>query len=143
MQEENNISSHFFSQRTERLAAVMGVNIQDLPDIIGVSRRMLFGYRSGSHQVSAKALAKLVAAEERAGIGKEMTYPIETMQNPLQVVERSTGYGGGKKEKFLEQRVADLESHVVDIDSRHNEIMSILSEIRNSQKKNFPESEEK
>ena len=121
----------------------MGVNIQDLPDIIGVSRRMLFGYRSGSHQVSAKALAKLVAAEERAGIGKEMTYPIETMQNPLQVVERSTGYGGGKKEKFLEQRVADLESHVVDIDSRHNEIMSILSEIRNSQKKNFPESEEK
>ena len=136
MQEENNISSHFFSQRTERLAAVMGVNIQDLPDIIGVSRRMLFGYRSGSHQVSAKALAKLEAAEEKAGIKKirydDLKGELEMIMEPGHVY----GSGGGGAPKYLEERVADLESKYV-------KILEMFSEIRNGQKKILRASETK
>ena len=57
-----------FLHRTDNLAARLGVNIQDLPDIIGISRRTLFGSRSEKGEVSTKTFAKLEAAEREAGL---------------------------------------------------------------------------
>lgn len=55
-------------RRTDALAVALGCDVQDLPEILGFSRASLFGYRSGKLNVSSKALAKLEAAELKAGI---------------------------------------------------------------------------
>jgi DNA-binding Xre family transcriptional regulator len=55
-----------FLHRTDQLAARMGLNVQDLAAIIGISRRTLFECRSAESAVSGKTLAKLDAAEARA-----------------------------------------------------------------------------
>lgn len=70
MQEKNRSSSQF-SQRTERLADVLKVQLGELPDRIGVSPRMFYGYRSGKYDVSDKAWRKLDQAERAAGIAPE------------------------------------------------------------------------
>jgi SOS-response transcriptional repressor LexA len=57
-----------FSQRTDFLATALCVFLRDLPGIIGISPRSMFGYRSGKYPVTAKALRKLEAAEQSAGI---------------------------------------------------------------------------
>ena len=62
----NSAPDRTFLQRTDSLAARLGCNVQDLPDIIGVSRRTIFEGRSAESAVSAKTLAKLEEAERRA-----------------------------------------------------------------------------
>lgn len=57
-----------FSKRTEALALRLGVNVEDLIDVIGVSRASLFSYRTGNRPISSKAWAKLEQAEKEAGI---------------------------------------------------------------------------
>lgn len=69
-QEKNRTFSHF-SHRTEILADKLNVQLQELGRVLGVSNRMLFGYRSGSYPISDKAWRKLEAAEKAAGIGHE------------------------------------------------------------------------
>lgn len=56
-----------FSERTDALAARLGLRIVDLPNILRVSEDMLMGYRSGRHRITAKAWRKLEAAETNAG----------------------------------------------------------------------------
>ena len=55
--------------RTDKLAFRLGKNIQDLPDILGISRRTLFACRVNEDTVTAKTWLKLEAAEKAAGIG--------------------------------------------------------------------------
>ena len=66
--QEDICSSLQFLQRTDALAAALNCRILDLPTEIGISERSLFGYRAGKYPVTAKALRKLQAAEERAGL---------------------------------------------------------------------------
>jgi len=47
----------------------MGVNVQQLPDFIGISRRTLFVGRASDFDVTAKTWLKLEAAEKMAEIG--------------------------------------------------------------------------
>lgn len=54
-----------FSERTDALAARLGLRIVDLPGILRVSEDMLMGYRSGRHRITAKAWRKLAAAESK------------------------------------------------------------------------------
>lgn len=61
-----------FSQRTDALASLLGCYLKDLPAKIGISERALFGYRTGRYPVTAKALRKLQAAEDAAGIRGEV-----------------------------------------------------------------------
>jgi hypothetical protein len=68
MQEKNRSFSQFF-YRTDLLADHFRVPVAALADKIGISERMLFGYRSGKYPISAKAWRKLEAAERAAGIG--------------------------------------------------------------------------
>jgi len=58
-----------FLARTDALANALRVNVEDLVDVLDVSRSSLFGWRAGRRKVSNKAWAKLEAAEREAGIG--------------------------------------------------------------------------
>lgn len=49
----------------------LGLNVQELPDVIGISRASLFSYRTGNRPLSSKAWRKLEAAEKEAGISTE------------------------------------------------------------------------
>lgn len=68
MQAKNEIFRDFL-KRTDELALRLGVNVQDLPDVMGVSRASLFCYRTGNRPITSKAWRKLEAAEAAAGIG--------------------------------------------------------------------------
>lgn len=57
-----------YLRRTDYLAARIGVNVQDLPGIVDVSRASLFSYRAGKRSIPPKAWHKLAAAEEAAGL---------------------------------------------------------------------------
>lgn len=57
-----------FSQRVDRLAAHLKIALRRLPQTLGISERMLFAYRKGSHPITAKAWAKLRQAEIAAGL---------------------------------------------------------------------------
>lgn len=57
-----------FSARTDKLAVRLGLNVEDLPPVIGIGRRTLFECRSADSAVSQKSWAKLEAAEQAAGI---------------------------------------------------------------------------
>jgi hypothetical protein len=59
--------SDFFS-RTNELAAKIGLNLSELPEILGFSKPMLFAYRSGKSPISFKAWAALERAERANGI---------------------------------------------------------------------------
>lgn len=58
-----------FCTRTDELAAILRLDVQDLVERIGVSRRTLFAGRKDDSSVSEKTLKKLEAAEREAGIG--------------------------------------------------------------------------
>ncbi len=71
-----------YSARTENLSLILGVNLSDLPEKIGVSNSMFHAYRSGKYPISAKAWAKLEAAERAAGIGNGQSANAENYGNP-------------------------------------------------------------
>lgn len=65
MQAENQTNSDF-SRRTNALAARLGLRLSDLTGVIGISKAMLFAYRS-NQPISGKVWAKLKNAEDLAG----------------------------------------------------------------------------
>jgi hypothetical protein len=80
-QEDSALRRTFF-HRTDHLAARLGLNVQELPAIIGISRRTLFECRSADSAVSNKTWSKLAAAERDAGISNE---PAESSTSPKEV----------------------------------------------------------
>ena len=48
----------------------MGINVQDLPDILGIGRASMFCCRTGKRPITRKTWLKLEAAERAAGIGE-------------------------------------------------------------------------
>jgi hypothetical protein len=107
----------------------MGLNVQDLPEIIGISRRTLFECRSAESAVSGKTLAKLEAAEARAVEKRPEAKLAESSANPKDIsVGESTHpaydepcvmrddvavYGARRKttaEMSIEERLARAES---------------------------------
>jgi hypothetical protein len=76
MQAENQNFSDFFL-RTEQLADKLGIRAVDLPDVIGISKAMLFAYRKGKYPISWRAWKKLESAELCAGIGRDENQTIE------------------------------------------------------------------
>lgn len=57
-----------FEQRTDALAAHLELTLDALPNVLGISRDMLFGYRRGRYPITRKAASKLLAAEREAGL---------------------------------------------------------------------------
>jgi hypothetical protein len=66
--QEKSSSSRTFLHRTDHLAVWLGLSVQDLPPIIGISRRLLFQCRSADSSVTGKTWCKLEAAERMVGI---------------------------------------------------------------------------
>ena len=60
-----------FSERSESLAAKIGVCASDLGKKIGISTSMFYLYRSGKHPISKKVWNKLERAEQAAGLGEK------------------------------------------------------------------------
>jgi hypothetical protein len=63
-----NETSRNFLVRTDHLAARMGINVQDLPDVLGIGRASLFCCRTGKRPITPKTWLKLEEAERRAGV---------------------------------------------------------------------------
>lgn len=102
-----------FLHRTDALAAKLGVQIVELPAVLGFSRASLFNYRSGRTEPTLKALRKLEEAERAAGL-----YP-NTGKPRSQVVKEDTFPSISARqcsaEHSLRSRVEDLESQVAEM----------------------------
>jgi hypothetical protein len=61
-------NSETFLERTDLLAARLGVQMGELLPILEISRASFFSYRSGKRPISAKAWRKLEKAEREAGV---------------------------------------------------------------------------
>lgn len=59
-----------FSEKTERLAAHLRKNLNDLPPLIGISPAMFYAYRTGKNRISPKAWRKLESAEAAHGLSQ-------------------------------------------------------------------------
>jgi len=100
-----------FLQRTDALALARSCLLKDLPEIIGISERSLFGYRAGKYPVTAKALRKLQAAEAATGISASQW----KADDPATVNEDTPAYGAKATrreagERSIMERLEILES---------------------------------
>lgn len=98
MDQVENRSAADFSQRTNRLAARLGVALRQLPPYLDISERMIFAYREGESPVSEKALRKLAAAEVQAGLRsaapiRSEPYRKSGMKDDFSVEEPQASYG--------------------------------------------------
>jgi hypothetical protein len=69
--QDQNAPHGTFLHRTDALAVRLGLRVEDLPSIIGISRRTLFVCRSADSAVTSKSWRKLEAAERAAGIRQD------------------------------------------------------------------------
>lgn len=76
--QEKNQTFQDFARRTEELAAKRGINLGDLPGLLGISRAMLFGYRKGRFKISGKAWRKLEQAERESGLAPSIKNQLES-----------------------------------------------------------------
>lgn len=80
-----------FFARTDNLARALRCNVEDLPEIIGISRRTLFACRKSDSKVTPKTLGKLEAAESRAGITMPEHIPKKKSRKSMEHTEKADG----------------------------------------------------
>lgn len=98
MQQENQTSSDFL-RRTDALALKLGKNVQELSEVLGISRAMLFGYRKGKNAISGKAWLKLETAEKDAEKGQADTCQLASQEKKRVKPTRDT-LGKGSSEEI-------------------------------------------
>ena len=111
--QEINDTFRDFVRRTDTLAFLLGIDVGDLPEHIGVSRASLFRYRSGKAPISGKAWIKLAFAETNAGIATPLEQILdkalpqkgmaETIRNMMDVGDWNENLDGQLK-AFLGQK---------------------------------------
>lgn len=116
MQEEKE-TFRAFLRRTDDLAVRLGKKTEDLPELLGISRASLFGYRSGKRNITGKAWSKLEAAERAAGISLE---PKEPDRNSLPKDPAET-----EKER---EEIARLEKEIKSLHSKMDRILEWLDD---------------
>lgn len=85
MQELSALTRTFF-MRTNRLATHLGLQVEDLPAILGMGRRTLFDCRKDDSAVTGMSWAKLDMAERKAGVeSAEKCVNAESSADPNQV----------------------------------------------------------
>ena len=57
-----------FVRRTDDLSHRVGLNLSEIHGILGISKAMVFAYRSGKSRITGKVWRKLMDAEHAAGI---------------------------------------------------------------------------
>ena len=85
--QEENETFETFLQRSEILAEMLHLSVEEAAEQIGVSRASFWGYRSGARSISPKAWRKLEAAEKAAGIGVD---PVSKKSNEIHVSHLNT-----------------------------------------------------
>lgn len=103
-----------FSERTEALARLIGINLSDLPEKIGISASMFHAYRSGKYPISPKAWSKLEAAERDA----------ESESGGGNIVSRETLKKGSENDES-EVRSGDPNENP----EPHEQLMTVLTRI--------------
>jgi hypothetical protein len=76
-QDKSDKHAHF-SEISERLAHHLGINLDELPSRISISKDMFYAYRTGRHRISEKAWRKLETAEISAGLK-----PVGSIPSPV------------------------------------------------------------
>ena len=99
-----------FLHRTDILAAAKGIHVQDLTDLLGLSRRTLFLCRADDAHVTKKTLMRLEAAEKAAGIGERVPQIVEPTSVNLTEVRLPQTVEGA-----LPARITALESQVSEL----------------------------
>lgn len=97
-----------FLQRTDELAGKLGINLEDLPAKIGISRATLFFGRSGERPPSAKTLSKLKHAEEVANKETSKKYLNDEIETPNLMEDEKPH--GAEKEPGLKEALQALNS---------------------------------
>ena len=103
------------------LASRLGMNLSELPPIIGISYAMLFGYRKGTNRITSKVWLKLDAAEAAAGICEKKpgdvirTGQVKDFSGPSgkNVSPPQGDYASAKEVHELRDSVADLRDQVL------------------------------
>lgn len=57
-----------YARRTDALAAFYSINLEGMPEKLGISRASFFAYRKGKNPISSKAWMKLEQVERMAGV---------------------------------------------------------------------------
>lgn len=83
-------------------------NVDDLADVLGISRASLYGYRKGQRKVSAKAWLKLEEAEREAGIGQETDTAPDDHDSTDAHGMAALSVRLGRLESLLEEVLAEL-----------------------------------
>jgi transcriptional regulator with XRE-family HTH domain len=79
-------TSHFFTQRIERLKFTLKATDDQLAKTIGVSRRMLYLMRHGKSKITAKTLWKIDQAEKAAGLSTH----VPTVDEAIERIEKAS-----------------------------------------------------
>lgn len=106
-----------FLHRTDFLAARLGINVQDLPERLGISRRTLFAARSDESTATQKTWHKLAQAEREAGIADPFQQQIQsaTVEQKEELIESASVLelvsllGDKGRRSFLEFQLQGLE----------------------------------
>ena len=71
--------------RTDKMADQLGLNVQDLQEILGMGRASIFSYRTGKRPITRRAWSKLEAAEKK--VSQKSKASIEEYQKPEPIAE--------------------------------------------------------
>lgn len=128
----------------------MGLDVQELPKIIGISRRTLFSARNTDRGVTAKTWLKLEAAERTAGIGhgsplKEGVTTPKTAEKisdlNLSEVDKPSGFEKSRADDDLrkvllaEQRLDRLEIRMGQMEDLLHRVVELLEHPKDRLKK--------
>lgn len=120
------------------MADRLGIPVVELPEIIGVSKAMLFAYRKGKYPISWKAWRKLEAAEKEAGIGVQEENDKWTPEPGLIAEEPPDAAGVpvecpagiARLEAMLETVLARLDRQQEQLDRQGSQLARLAGDIR-------------
>ena len=137
--QEKNATFRNFLIRTDALALKMGVNVQDLPDFIGIARASLFCYRTGSRPISNKTWLKLALAETKAGISTAVEDALRPLSgDKMEEVWAALDNLPGDKEDIAAQEAVFFGVDIVGMSVRNHwilledELLSFFTKIKKS-----------
>jgi transcriptional regulator with XRE-family HTH domain len=142
LQQQNQTPSDFF-RRTDVLSDRLGLKLSEIAKLVGISKAMLFSYRSGKNRITPKVWLKLERAERTAGIETEKEAEeagnAESDGNPKEfpsVVREDlaiyrVGGAAVPKAETAEQRLSRMEDALMEMADRMEELAREIRTARN------------
>lgn len=109
------------------MAEKLGIRAVDLPEVVGLSKAMLFAYRKGKYPISWRAWRKLEAAERAAGL---VVLPESVLEMDRIEMKRLTGEGiTPEEEAAVKQGGADFRKLMDELSDLRSEMNARLDRI--------------